>query len=73
MPAQFSGSISGNILRVSSLYQGSIRIGETILANRTLPNTVVVMQQLGSLGGIGQYWVNTEQTVEERHMMSRLL
>jgi hypothetical protein len=54
--ALFTGSISGNILTVSSpLGNSFIRVGQTLTHNSTADGTTIVNQLAGTTGGAGTY------------------
>lgn len=63
------GSISGNILTVSSVTYGIIDLGSLIAGNNILPNTFIVSLGTGS-GGVGTYIVDQQQTVASTALFS---
>ena len=62
--AQFTGSISGNVLTVSAVTFGTLAIGQS-LSDTTgmLSNGTQITGLVSGTGGIGTYKVNTSQTV----------
>jgi hypothetical protein len=51
----FTGSISANVLNVTSIPSGSIQIGSIITGNKVAPGAQVSAQLTGTPGGVGQY------------------
>lgn len=57
------GSISGNILTVSSVVTGTVTVNSVIRGQNVVTGTVIDQQLSGTTGGVGTYVVNTSQTV----------
>ena len=60
--SKFIGSISGNVLTVSSIATGSIQPGATIFGTGVAAPTTVVQQLSGTPGGAGTYQVSPSQS-----------
>ncbi len=63
------GSITGNILAVTSISDGIIGVGSLIAGNNVLPSTFVIALGTGT-GGIGTYIINQQQTVASTALFS---
>ena len=63
---KFIGSITGTVLTVTSMIEGTLINGTIIDAVGVIANTSVVNQTSGVIGGIGIYQVNNTQTVTLR-------
>lgn len=66
----FVGSISGNVLTVVSVTQGSLAAGMLLIDDgyptmRIAVNTIIVNQLTGPTGGAGNYSVNNSQTLAQ--------
>lgn len=66
----FTGSITGTVLTVSQLLQGSIVNGATIEANGILANTTINSQLTGTTGGAGTYRVSQSQNLSSTTMQT---
>lgn len=62
MPCEFTASISGNQMLVTSLRIGNIKVGAQIYALGIAPGTVVT-GSIGSFGGVGTFQIAPPQTV----------
>jgi hypothetical protein len=62
--AKFNGYISGTTLTVTLMKSGTIAVGQQVLADGVLPETVITALGTGS-GGVGTYTVNRTQTLAE--------
>ena len=60
---KFTGSISGNVLTVSSLATGTISAGSIVFSLTVATNTQIISQLTGTPGGAGTYQVSPSQTV----------
>ena len=60
--AKFNGSISGTTLTVTLMKSGAIAVGQQVLADGILPETVITALGTGT-GGVGTYTVNRTQTL----------
>ena len=67
--AQFTGSISGTTLTVTSVTSGTITAHQALFGVGVTPNTVITALGTGT-GGIGTYTVNISQTVSSKQMNS---
>lgn len=67
--AIFSGSISGTTLTVSFVTEGTISVGQQIIADEILEETIITALGTGT-GGIGTYTINRSQTLTEREINS---
>lgn len=70
--ASFTGSITNNILTVTSVAQGGIALGQIISGAGILPNTRIVGYGTGAGGNItelGTYMLNNFQTVNSEAMV----
>ena len=67
--AQFTGSVSGNVLTVSAVTFGTLAVGQ-VLSDTTgmLSNGTQITALISGAGGIGTYTVNTPQTVAAETM-----
>lgn len=67
--ASFSGSISGNVLTVSSMTSGSIALGQTLddASGQVVEGTQILAFGTGT-GGTGTYTVSSNQTVAQEPM-----
>jgi hypothetical protein len=63
---KFIGSITGTVLTVTSMIEGTLINGTSINAVGVIANTSIVAQLTGVIGGIGTYTVNNSQTVTLR-------
>ena len=63
---KFVGSITGTVLTVTSIIEGTLVNGTSINAVGVIANTSIVAQLTGVIGGIGTYTVNNSQTVTLR-------
>jgi hypothetical protein len=63
--ALFTGSIAGNILTVSAVSFGAIKIGSPVLGSGVMANTSVTALGSGS-GGTGTYTINNPQNLGSR-------
>ena len=63
---KFIGSITGTILTVTSMIEGTLINGTSINSVGVIANTNIVNQIDGVIGGIGTYQVNNTQTVTLR-------
>jgi hypothetical protein len=61
--ARFTGTISGNILNVSTISAGSVTVGTVITGFGVVPGTQIIQQQSGDVGRTGNYIINQPQTV----------
>ena len=60
--AKFDGYISGTTLNVTLMKSGTIAVGQQVLADGILPETVITALGTGT-GGVGTYTVNRTQTL----------
>lgn len=60
--AEFVGSISGTTLTVTLMKSGTIAVGQQVLCDGILPETVITALGTGT-GGVGTYTVNLSQTI----------
>jgi hypothetical protein len=60
--AKFNGYITGTTLTVTLMKSGTIAVGQQVLADGVLPETVITALGSGS-GGVGTYTVNRTQTL----------
>jgi len=67
--AQFTGSVSGTTLTVTSITSGTITAHQALFGVGVTPNTVITALGTGT-GGIGTYTVNISQTVSSKQMNS---
>jgi hypothetical protein len=65
---QFTASISGTLMSVSTVELGAIEPGATVLGTGVAANTTVGQQQSGAPGGPGTYSVSPSQSVGSRVM-----
>jgi hypothetical protein len=71
-PGSFTGAIAGNVLTVSAVASGVLKVGQTITGPGVAPGTVIVALGTGT-GGAGTYLVSpTGQTVGSEAMTSAL-
>jgi hypothetical protein len=64
---KFVGSITGTVLTVTSMIEGTLINGTSINAVGVVANTVIVAQLPGGvIGGIGTYTINNSQTLTLR-------
>jgi hypothetical protein len=64
---KFIGSITGTVLTVTSMIEGTLINGTSINAVGVVANTVIVAQLPGGvIGGIGTYTINNSQTLTLR-------
>ncbi len=72
--AVFTGSITSNVMTVSSIARGTIQTGQYIYAPNSIPGTVVTASQTvtgqltGSAGGVGTYSVSAGNNVTSRDL-----
>ncbi|NBT26203.1 MAG: hypothetical protein EBT09_06550, partial [Actinobacteria bacterium] len=59
--ATFAGTISGTTLTVTSISSGMLYAGQIISGSGVTPETRIVRQVTGALGGAGTYLVDTSQ------------
>lgn len=59
--AVFNGSVSGTVLTVRGMEEGTIQIGDQLLGPNVAPNTFIESQQDGEEGGAGHYTVSPDQ------------
>lgn len=59
--AVFNGSVSGAVLTVRGMEDGTIQIGDQLLGPNVAPNTIIESQQYGEPGGAGKYTVSPDQ------------
>ena len=67
--ASFVGSISANVLTVTSIDAGAIVVGDSIVSAAVLPGTIITNFLVG-FGGVGTYALSTSQSVTSRAMFS---
>ncbi|OBQ41994.1 MAG: hypothetical protein AN484_19825 [Aphanizomenon flos-aquae WA102] len=60
--ATFTGSISGTTLTVTTVFNGTIAVGQAIFGQNIQQNTVITALGTGT-GGVGTYTVSNSQTV----------
>lgn len=74
-PGAITASIAGTVLNVSAVASGTLQAGQALadLTAALLPGTTITRQISGTLGGIGTYTVNQEQTVPSEAMTTALL
>lgn len=72
---EFTGSISGTVLTVTTIASGSLGYGATLTdsltassSNMPFPGTMVLEQLTGSVGGVGTYRVHPQQTAVTKTM-----
>lgn len=65
---KFVGSISGNVLTVTAIDSGALRVGSTIFGTGVTDGTVVDSFGAGTTGGAGTYVLNNSQTVASEVM-----
>lgn len=74
--AIFKGSISGTVLTVSAMIQGTIAVGQTIVGmfnnHGITVNTTISSLGTGA-GGTGTYNINNSQTVAETEIVSGII
>lgn len=63
--AEFTGSISGTELTISSTQYGNLSIGSNIFGVGVLPGTTITAMGTGS-GGTGTYTISQSQTVSDQ-------
>jgi len=63
---KFVGSITGTVLTVTSIIEGTITNGTVINTVGITANTSIVAQLTGVVGGIGTYTINNSQTLTLR-------
>lgn len=72
--AIFRGSISGTVLTVTAMDQGSISTGHTLVGmfsgSGVTGGTTIVSQSSGTPGGVGVYIVNNSQTVAATQLVT---
>lgn len=74
--AIFKGSISGTTLTVSSVIQGTLAVGHTIVgmfANNGITVSTTITGLGSGSGGTGTYTVNNSQTIAETEIVSGFL
>lgn len=59
--AVFNGSVSGTVLTVREMEEGTIQLGDALLGPNVEPNTIIESQQSGEPGGAGNYTVSPDQ------------
>jgi len=69
--AEFTGSITGNVLTVSEVFSGKLSIGQEIITQGVQNQTVITSHLTGSRGGVGTYTVNNSQTVSEQTISTK--
>jgi len=67
--ARYTGSVSGNVLTVSSLHQGYLGAGQ-IVNGDTIATTTILSQLTGTTGREGTYTIDTTQTISSSEMYS---
>jgi hypothetical protein len=65
--AEFIGSISGTTLTATLMKTGTIAVGQQVLCDGILPQTVITALGTGS-GGVGTYTVNRSQTIASENV-----
>jgi hypothetical protein len=61
--ASFTGSISGNILTVTAVNSGVLKVGHILSGTGVNASTVVLAFGIGTTGGTGTYIVSPPQTI----------
>jgi len=57
--AQFTGSIAGRVLTVSSVASGALAVGQAVIGIGVSPATLITHQIDGTPGGVGDYQLTT--------------
>ena len=70
--AQFTGSISGFVLTVSSVASGIINLNATIVGTGISANTKILQHLSGTLGGIGTYLISSSYSLGSRSIQARV-
>lgn len=65
----FTGSITGNILTVTTIYYGTIAVGDIITGSMVGTNTAIMLQLTGDTGEAGTYEVKYPQSVPTTSML----
>lgn len=68
--ASFQGSISGNILTVSSVSTGEVHVGAVVSGNG-LPANLTITESLSAVAGVGTYRLNKSLSVPSQTMTSK--
>ena len=63
------GTIVGTTLTVSSVTQGKILVGQSILGFGVATGTIIISQPTGTSGSVGTYTINISQTVSTATIM----
>lgn len=67
--AQFTASISGNTMTVTTMSSGTIAVGQYVFASNVEPNTYITALGTGT-GGPGTYTISNSQTVASQTIYS---
>lgn len=65
----FIGTIVGNALTVSSVTQGKILVGQSILGFGVAVGTIIIGQSTGIAGNVGTYTINISQNISTATVM----
>ncbi len=70
--AEFTATISGTTMTVSSIASGTLFVGETVTGSGVTNGTTIVAQLTGTTGSTGTYTVSVSQTVPQTTITSSL-